>query len=161
MSVLRQAHLATLRAEIAALGQALPAPDQTLPFGDRRLDACLPGGGLALGRWHEFAGEGLDLETAAASAAFVARLAAPLAKRGELVWVLRRDDLFAPGLAGLGFPAERLIQVCAPSEAEVLAVLEDALRTPGVAAVIAEADGVDLVASRRLQLACEQGTATG
>jgi protein ImuA len=164
----RQAHLsalAALRAEIAVLEPA--APRGVLPFGDARLDACLPGGGLALGRWHEFAGEGLDLETAAASAGFVARLAAtPLhATRGigtgELVWVLRRDDLHAPGLAGLGFPTERLIQVCARDDDEALGVLEDALRTPGVAAAFGEVSEVSLTAGRRLQLACEQGGATG
>src|SRR5579872_6933989 len=109
--------LAALRAEIAALerGGVRPAPE-VIGFGDPRIDARLPGGGLALKSWHAFAGEGLDLETAAASAAFVARLAVPLARRGELVWVLRRDDLHAPGLAGLGLPAERLIQVCARDE---------------------------------------------
>ena len=153
--------LAALKTEIAALERPSRADASVLPFGDVRLDGRLPGGGLPLGCWHEFAGEGLELETAAASAAFVARLAAPLASRGELVWVLRRDDLHAPGLAGLGFPAERLIQVCARDDAEVLAVLEDALRTPGVVAAFGEAEAVDLTAGRRLQLACEQTRATG
>ncbi|HEY2710340.1 MAG TPA: protein imuA [Caulobacteraceae bacterium] len=150
-----------LRAEIAALERGVRAASETLSLGDARIDARLPGGGLALGAWHAFAGEGLEIETAAASAAFVARLAAPLATRGELVWVLRRDDLHAPGLAGLGLPADRLIQVCARDEAEALAVMEDALRTPGVAAVFGEVDEVDLTAGRRLQLACEQSLATG
>src|SRR3984957_9701591 len=130
-------------------------------FGDARLDGLLPGGGLALKAWHEFAGEGMELETAATSAAFVARLAQPLTRRGELIWVCRRDDLHAPGLASLGFPAERLIQVCARDEAEALGVIEDALRTPGVAAVFGEVEGADLTAGRRLQLACEGGRATG
>ena len=94
-------------------------------------------------------------------AAFVARLAAPLARRGEIVWVLRRDDLHAPGLASLGFPTERLIQVCARDDDEALGVLEDALRTPGVAAAFGEVGEVSLTAGRRLQLACEQGGATG
>ena len=153
--------LADLRAEIAALEGAGKGAGETMGFGDRRLDRLLPDGGLSLRAWHEFAGEGLELETAAATAAFVARLAAPLCRRGELIWVLRRDDLYAPGLASLGFPAERLIQVCARDGAEALAVMEDALRTPGVAAVFGEAGEVDLVAGRRLQLAAEQGKATG
>jgi protein ImuA len=158
--------LAALRAEIAVLERGVgPRGVRTAPevvgFGDPRIDARLPGGGLALKSWHAFAGEGLDLETAAASAAFVARVAVPLAKRGEMVWVLRRDDLHAPGLAGLGLAAERLIQVCARDEDEALAVMEDALRTRGVAAVFGEVDEVDLVAGRRLQLACEQSLATG
>ncbi len=153
--------LAELRAEIAALEGAGKSACEALGFGDARLDGLLPGGGLSLRAWHEFAGEGLELETAAASAAFVARLATSLGRRGELIWVLRRDDLHAPGLSTLGFPAERLIQVCARDEAEALAVMEDALRTPGVAAVFGEAAEVDLVAGRRLQLAAEQGQATG
>ena len=153
--------VAQLRAEIAALEGAGKGAGEVIGFGDSRLDGLLPGGGLSLKAWHEFAGEGLEVETAGASAAFVARLAIPLCRRGELIWVLRRDDLYAPGLASLGFPAERLIQVCASSEADALAVMEDALRTPGVAAVFAEAGEVDLVAGRRLQLAAEQGRATG
>lgn len=156
-----QVRLAALRAEITALEPLSHAPAEVLPFGDARLDGRLPGGGLALGRWHEFVGEGLELETGAAAAGFIARLAAPLASRGELVWVLRRDDLHAPGLSSTGFPAERLIQVCAPGEAEALAVMEDALRTAGVAAVVGEVEAVDLIAGRRLQLACELGSATG
>src|SRR5271154_4803565 len=160
MSALPRPSLAALRAKIAALEHGARAPVGTLSLGDARIDDRLPRGGLALGSWHAFAGEGQDLETAAASAALVARLVAPLAKRGEMVWVLRRDDLHAPGLVGLGLPAERLIQVCAPDEAEGLAVMEDALRTRGVAAVFGEVDEVDLVAGRRLQLACEQSPAT-
>ena len=166
MSAAPRTSLAALRAEIAALERGVGergvrAAPEVIGFGDPRIDGRLPGGGLALKSWHAFAGEGLDLETAAASAAFVARLAAPLANRGELIWVLRRDDLHAPGLAGLGLPAERLIQVCARDEDEALAVMEDALRTRGVAAVFGEVDEVDLVAGRRLQLACEQSLATG
>jgi protein ImuA len=161
MPAIRQDRLAALRAEIAALEGGGRATSEVIAFADGRVDGRLPGGGLALGAWHEFAGEGLELETAAASAAFVARLAAPMATRGELVWVLRRDDLHAPGLAELGFPAERLIQVCARDEAETLAVMEDALRARGVAAVFGEVDEVDLTAGRRLQLACEQAGGTG
>src|SRR5277367_5639715 len=161
MAAAPKTRLAALRAEIAALEHGVRPTAEVLGFGDARIDGRLPGGGLALRSWHAFAGEGLDLETAAASAAFVARLATPLARRGELVWVLRRDDLHAPGLAGLGFPADRLIQVCARDDHEALAVMEDALRTPGVAAVFGEVGEVDLTAGRRLQLACEQSLATG
>jgi len=153
--------LQAVRARIAAL-EAGNAPDRgVLPFGDGRIDGALPGGGLPLGRWHESVGEGLEIETAAAAAAFTAALAAPLAQRGAVVWVMRRGDLYAPGLAGLGFPAERLIQVKAGDDAEVLAALEDALASAGVAAAIGEAAAVDLVAGRRLQLACEKHGSTG
>ncbi|MGH6971255.1 MAG: ImuA family protein, partial [Caulobacteraceae bacterium] len=153
--------LEALRAEIAALEHGGRAEADALSLGDPRLDARLPGGGLALGAWHEFTGEGLELETGAAGAGFVARLLVPLAERGELVWVLRRDDLYVPGLAVIGLATERLIQVCARDEAEALGILEDALRTRGVAAAVGEVETVDLVAGRRLQLACEEGRSTG
>jgi protein ImuA len=161
MSDFRGGQLAAIRAKIAALETGGRADAGVLPFGDAGIDGLLPGGGLALGRWHEITGAGLEAETSAAPAAFAALMAAPLARRGEAVWVLRRDDLWAPGLAGLGFPAERLIQVCARDEAEALAVMEDALATVGVAAVFGEVEAVDLTAGRRLQLACERRGTTG
>lgn len=157
----REARLAAVRGQVAALEAGTRTPARVLPFGIERIDGCLPGGGLPLGRWHELAGEGLEIETAAAPAAFAALLVRPLAAAGAVVWILRRDDLHAPGLAGLGFPAGGLIQVRARDDAEALAAMEDALATAGVAAVVAEADAVDLVAGRRLQLACERRGGAG
>ena len=157
----RQARLREARGKIAAIEGRAAAAWNVLPFGDPSIDGALPGGGLPLGRWHEAVGEGLEIETAAVATAFIAALAAPLAARGTVVWVMRRDDLYAPGLAGLGFPAQRLIQVKARDEAQVLAALEDALGAAGVAAAIGEVEGVDLTGGRRLQLACERGGATG
>jgi len=157
----RAARLSGLKAQIAALEAGTRTLNPVLPFGDARVDGCLAGGGLNLGRWHELGGEGAEVETAACVAAFTAALARPLVTNGEIVWVLRRDDLFAPGLAGLGLPPGRLIQVCARDEAEVLAAIEDALGTVGVAAVVGEVEAVSLTAGRRLQLACERHGATG
>jgi len=152
--------LAAVRAKVSALETGGRPDCGRLGLGAPAVDAAL-GGGLPLGRWHEIGGEGMEAETSAAPAAFTALLAAPLARRGWAVWVLRRDDLWAPGLEGLGFPPERLIQVCARDEAEALGVMEDALSTAGVAAVVGEVEAVDLTAGRRLQLACEKRGATG
>ncbi len=162
MSGARAQAFAELKAKIAVLEAGGRGRASGLSLGDPRLDACFPGeAGLPLGQWHEIGAEGMEVETAAAPAAFAALLAAPLAVRGEAVWILRRDDLYAPGLVGLGFPAERLIQFCVRDEAEALAAAEDALAAAGVSAVFAEVEAVDLTAGRRLQLACEKRGATG
>jgi protein ImuA len=152
----REARLAALRGRIAAIEAGTRTPTPVLPFGDPAIDGCFPGGGLQLGGWHEVTGAGLEAETSAAPAAFVGLLLRPLVKTGAIVWVARRSDLFAPGLFGLGFPAERLIQVRTRDEAETLSVLEDALSTQGVVAAVGEAEAPDLIAGRRLQLACEK-----
>lgn len=152
----REARLAALRGRIAAIEAGTRTPTPVLPFGDSAIDGCFPGGGLPLGGWHEVTGAGLEGETGAAPAAFVGLLLRPLVKTGAIVWIARRGDLFAPGLFGLGFPVERLIQVRARDEAETLSVLEDALSTQGVVAAVGEAEAPDLTAGRRLQLACEK-----
>ncbi len=156
----REAQLLAVRGKLAALEVGARGRG-VLAFGDARIDAALPGGGLPLGRWHEAVGKGVEIETAAAAGAFVALVATPLAAHGAVVWVMRRDDLHAPGLASLNFPVEHLIQVCVRDEAQALAALEDALGTAGVAAAIGEAGDVDLIAGRRLQLACEKHGAAG
>jgi protein ImuA len=156
-----QARWKAVRAKVAAMEAQGASVRGVLPFGDLRIDRALPGGGLPLGRCHEEVGEGLEIETAAAVAAFVAAVASPLAAQGTVVWVMRRDDLYAPGLASLGFPCESLIQVCVRDEVQALAALEDALAAKGVTAAIGETEAIDLIAGRRLQLACEKNGATG
>jgi protein ImuA len=153
--------LGALRARVAAI-ETSSRPGRVLPLGEPRLDLSLPGGGLPLGRWHELTGEGLEAEDPAAVTGFAARLAAALsAEGGETVWVLRRGDLYAPGLAGLGLDPARLLFVTVRRDADALAAAEDALRASGIAAVAAEVEALDLTAGRRLQLACERTGATG
>jgi protein ImuA len=103
------------------------------------------------------------VDAAAITAAFTARLCGALAAgaKGQVLWVLRRDDLYAPGLAELGLTPDRLILVRTTSEAETLAAVEDCLGAAGVLAAVGEVEEVDLTAGRRLQLACERRGATG
>ncbi len=153
----RAQELRALRARVAAL-EGFRTTGRTLPFSDPRIDACFPSGGLPLGRWHELTGRGLEQETAAAPAAWGARLSSRLSGQGETVWILQRPDLHPPGLAALGL---RPIFVRVRDDEEALGAMEDALRTRGVAAVWGEVEAVSLTAGRRLQLACETAGATG
>jgi protein ImuA len=72
-----------------------------------------------------------------------------------VAWIGSRDDLFAPGLSALGLAPERLIVVRARARDARLWALEEALRSPGLAAALAEVDRLTLTQSRRLQLAAE------
>ena len=162
-----QRALALRRARGALAGALVLAKDRpraVLAFGEADMDERL-GGGLSLGVWHEIGGEGLEGETAAAPGAFAAALAAGVvahaASSGVTVaWIGRRDDLYGPGLAQFGLAVDRLILIKAPDEAGVLAAMEEAARAAGIAAVVGEAAAIDLVAGRRLQLACEARGAT-
>jgi protein ImuA len=98
-----------------------------LPFGIEMIDQHLPEGGLALG----------------------ART------RGQILWCVTRQDLFAPAIAQAGLLPDRVIYVEAGDEPSVLACFEEGLRHGALGAVVAEVAALSTTASRRLQLAAE------
>jgi len=149
----RRCRLERLRAQLARLERPGPdAPGALLPLGLPGIDRALPGGGLRRGGLHELCGAARPAAALGFAAALLARL---LAEQRHAVWIGRRLDLFAPGLAALGLAAERLILVRARARATALWALEEALRSPGLGAALAEVDQVSLTQSRRLQLAAE------
>ncbi|HEY3813156.1 MAG TPA: protein imuA [Caulobacteraceae bacterium] len=161
----RAHELKRLRERLAAYDPVL-RQTRRLSLGDGRVDGCFLGGGLPLGCWHELVGAETDLESAAVTAGFAARLCGSLlsgglSRAGQVVWVLRRTDLYAPGLSELGLPSARLMIVRTRSEAESFAALEDALSARGVSAAVGEVERIGLTEGRRLQLACERRGATG
>jgi protein ImuA len=145
--------LARLRAQIARIEHNGAAQThRSVPFGIPTLDQSLPSGGLLMGALHEVAGAGQDTEHGAAAACFLAGVLARI--EGPVLWVVERQDLFAPGLACAGLHPARV--VFAEAGKEVLAAMEEGLAHSGLAAVVGELDGrLSLVASRRLQLAAE------
>lgn len=152
----------SLKAKIARLERSdAQSAWGVAPFGDSRVDACFPMGGLPLGRWHEIVGDGLDREIPGASTGFAACLAQQAAPQGAIIWALQRDDLHVPGLSAFGFDPDRLILVRGDNDADILSILESSLRARGVVAAIGEVSALGLIAGRRLQLACESGGATG
>jgi protein ImuA len=130
-----------------------PTAQHHLPLHIPAIDGTLPGGGIDHHALHEAMSGGPDTEHAAAATLFVAGLLARLP--GAVLWVLRQADLFAPALAAVGLPPRRLI--FAEAGRDVLSIMEEGLRHPGLAAVVGEPAGrIGLAASRRLQLAAEQ-----
>ena len=158
--IVRGAELSVLRSRVAAMerGTARPRTGSVLPFGIEAIDRHLPGRGLALGAVHEVAGSGPEVEHGAAPALFAAGL---LARRpGPVLWILGRHDLFGAGLAQAGLDPRRLVLVRARRDA--LAAMEEGLRHPDLAGVVCELEGrLDLMASRRLQLAAEASDVLG
>ena len=143
-----------LRDRIASMEGAAAKRAGTLAFGVPEIDAVLPGGGLAYGALHEFAGGGSGTVDGAAAALFVAGIAART--RGPVVWCLTRPDLFFPALAQVGLHPDRVIFVESDREEDVLANMEEGLSFGGLGAVVGELVRLPMVRSRRLQLAAER-----
>ncbi|AYD05182.1 ImuA family protein [Neorhizobium sp. NCHU2750] len=154
MSAVRAIAISELRERIAAMEGGLAKQKVCLPFGVPDIDAHLPGGGLAYGALHEFAGGGSGTVDGAAAALFAAGVAART--RGPVVWCLTRPDLFFPALAQVGLHPSRVVFVEAGKEEEVLASMEEALSYGGLGVVVGELVRLPMVASRRLQLAAER-----
>ncbi len=79
----------------------------SLPFGIEAIDSRLADGGLRLDALHEAAAGTSDMADDCAATLFLAGLAARA--WGPVLWVVRRRDLFAPGLAQSGLDPKRLI----------------------------------------------------
>ncbi|WP_231639347.1 ImuA family protein [Sphingomonas profundi] len=155
----RAERLSALREEVRAIGAtASGAARAVLPFGLETLDARLADGGLATGGLHEIAGATCAIADDAAATLFVAGIAARAGgARANMLWAFGRRDLFAPGLAQAGLGPNRLIHAEAGRDPDILAVMEEGLRHGGLCAVIGEVGRIGMTATRRLQLAAEEG----
>ena len=135
-----------------------------LPLGVPEVDEALPEGGLPLGCLHEIVGENDPFNSVATGfgAAILARISSrqEASSPARMVWITRDDDLYAPGIAAYGLKPERLIVVSARRDSDILWAMEESLRCRSLAAVLGEIGDIDMVASRRLQLAAEASGVT-
>jgi protein ImuA len=148
----RRVLLEGLRARLARLEMLGRSGSAVVALGLPGIDGVLPGGGLPRGCLHELCGAPAHGAALGFAAALLGRL---MADGGHVVWIGPRDELFGPGLAELGLAPERLIVIRARRREARLWALEEALRSPGLAAALAEVDQLSLTQSRRLQLAAE------
>lgn len=144
-------------------GARRPEREERLSTGCEALDRHLPGGGFARGcfvewltihRGEEFAGGGAGT------------LALNAAKRacGEsraLVVIDGREAFYPPAAALLGIDPRRAILARPANAQEELWALDQALRSPGVGAVLAWIGRLSSRAARRLQLAAESSGGLG
>ena len=139
-------------------GSRSPRVPRLCRSGVAAIDAQLPADGLLLGAMHELQAAGPDTETGAAPALFAAGI---LARRpGTVVWIGRETEVFAAGLLDAGLDPRRVVFVDAGKSG--LLAMEEALGVADVAGVVCELEGrLDLVTSRRLQLAAEGSEVLG
>ena len=161
--------VAGLRAEIDRIErQSLDTcpDDRVIRFGGREIDGALPWGGLPRGVLHEVIagdyGAGMGFV-----ATLLGRLAAAADNRDkQILWCLppaglyETGNLYAPGLAAFGIDPARVLVVHGRRDADIQWTMEEGLRCQALMAVVGEVRGLDLTASRRLQLAARRSGVT-
>lgn len=150
-----------LRREIlAAEGLKRRASEPQQQIGLQSLEKAFPDQTFPIGCIHEFISP--DTECAAATAGFITALLSHIGgQKAPCIWVSRQRAWFPPALISFGLPADQVIFIHPDKDTDLLWTTEQALKCPGLAAVIADVQELDLTASRRLQLAVEKSRVTG
>lgn len=128
---------------------------QTISCGCEALNRCLPDGGYVPGSVIEYlrAMPGCGASTLA----FTAAAAAMKSTNGFLVVIDTQHNIYPPALASWGIDLDKVVLVRPQSDVDALWAVDQSLRTPAVAAVVADVERIDDRAARRMQLAAEQG----
>ena len=142
-------------------GRAEAAWDRAFSFGVETLDGCFSSGGLSFGA-HEVCGPAGD---PAAPLLFMVLMLVRLFQGDPHAQALVVQEpgalsegggLYGPGLWALGLDPGRLVLVSAREGGEALRIVDEAVRSGAVAAVVAEAPRaarkLDLAATQRLNL---------
>ena len=172
-SQIKSDYLANLKNQIGGIDRCVSR--QLMPLAVESLDSALSGG-LALGRVHMLCGMmQLHGATSGFAAALLMRLVTHLSAAdklvGPIVWCPASSRggtgmLYGHGLAALGLDPARLMIVDTPHPTRRMAALDDIVRTSGLAAVVAEYDGMQkspdywMRLIRRIQLAAESSQVT-
>jgi protein ImuA len=171
-SAARRGALSHLRQALATLdrdkGFSL-AEEDIQPLGLPAVDAVL-GGGMACAALHELA-PAAPAQFGAAAGFALALAALRTAAGGAALYIqtdfaaLEGGAPYGPGFECFGLPMERLILLQVPRPVDALWACEEALKSRGVAVVIAElpeaGEAADFTATRRLTLAARAGGGLG
>jgi protein ImuA len=131
-----------------------------VPVGVVEIDSQIPGCGLLRGGIHDVVGD-LPAITGFLAALLGRQKAIARLPIARILWVTPYADLFAPGLSQFGLDHKRLIVARARRDDDRLWTAEEALREPGIGAVVAEVEDADLTETKRLQLAAEASGGIG
>ena len=147
--------MAQLRGEIRSLqGGKRSAGTSLTEVRMGGMENSFPGGAFPLSGVHEFMCP--TAEGASASSGFIAGILSSLMKKGGVaVWIGPSRKLCPPALKAFGISPHHVLFINARVEADLLWVMEEALKCSGLAAAVGEFRNLSFNASRRLQLAVE------
>jgi len=150
----------TLKEQITRLERARRRGDEDapIPSGCEALDRLLTEGGFRRGTLVEWlaAGEGTGRETLALCTAREA-----CREGGAMVVLDEAGEFYPPAAVRLGIELDQVIVVRTRNQADHTWALDQSLRCPAVAVVLASPEKLDGHTFRRLQLAAEQGGGLG
>jgi protein ImuA len=141
-------------------GFAPPPAGEVRGIGLGPLESAFPNGVFPTGTIHEMLCS--VPEQAAATGGLIGGLLARLMQQGgACLWISLGRKLFPPALTAFDVEPHRVIFIDLQREKDVLWAMEEALKCPGLAAVVAEVREISFAQSRRLQLAVESSKVTG
>jgi protein ImuA len=157
----RQQVISKLRQDLLAWeGYKPPAGGRSALLGLGELEQVFPNGVFPKNCVHELVCS--SMEQAAASGGFVSGvLSLLMGTEGVCVWIGRARRLFAPALAGFGVAPHQVIFISLHQDKDTLWVMEEALKCPGLTAVVCELREMDFKQSQRFQRAVEHSGVTG
>lgn len=143
-------------------GQAASSQQSPQPwaFGLKNVDQKLPGAQLCARAFHDVLAHHPGDRVAAGG--FAMALLSKLPGEGDILWCQLLGDgreygaLYGPGLRWLGIDPGRIIHVQVRCARDLAWVMEEAVRSGSVAAVISEGPALDFTTTRRLSLACKE-----
>nr|WP_067060806.1 Error-prone repair protein ImuA [Mucilaginibacter sp. L294] len=141
-------------------GYKPPVSGQRDTLGLGPLESIFPNGVFPKSSVHELVCA--SSEQAAASGGLVSGMLSALMQPGGVcVWIGRDRRLFAPALSAFGVEPHQVVFISLMNDKDILWVMEEALKCPGLTAVVCELRDMDFKQSRRFQLAVEHSRVTG
>jgi protein ImuA len=161
MNTIKADIIAQLQKDILPLQGFRPvAAGNDIDCGLGIINNAFPNGSFPLAAVHEFFCGGA--EDVSASCGFIAGVVSAIMRTGGVaIWISSSRMIFPPALRLYGIEPDKIIFIEVKKEKELLWVMEEALKSEGLAAVIAETPEISFTASRRFQLAVEQSRTTG
>jgi protein ImuA len=151
--------LSRLQQEILLLQGHKPAHSGAQDTGLGLVQKSFPEGRFPLGALHEFISTSAEESTA--SFGFICGIVSAIMKGAPSVWVAASRKIFPPGLKAFNIEPQHLLFIQTKKPKEALWVMEEALKTEGLSAVVGELSDLSFTESRRLQLAVESSQVTG